>query len=122
MSIRWMGIADWWRWTEEPGTASTATDGGAVHIGTSDVEGLTVHEYRHLLPHAPLPMRTFVSEGLSAWGAHEICATVPADWDSTAVEVAKAIVGVQRPRSTPPDLGSCVIYAPGPSSQPRGRC
>jgi hypothetical protein len=57
------------------------------HVSSTPTSGgLTLHEYRHVLDtvKGPLPVRTFLTEGLAARGGTEVRATVPEGWTEGA--------------------------------------
>ena len=96
--------------TEPPASAGTSNlaqgsgivdpDAPARRIATRDAAGgLRIHEYLHTLRGVggPIPVRTFLTEGLVAHGAHEVRATIPASWDEAASSVAPQMLASLQP-------------------------
>jgi len=70
----------------------------AVHVASVTVsDALTIHEYRHSQPVSGgvITVRTLVTEGLGAWSAPEVRATVPDDWSEPQLGVARSMLGLQ---------------------------
>lgn len=90
-----MGIGDWWRglWAKPGGTPTpTAPEDDpsapAVRVDSFALAPqLRVHMFRHAIcsPGGVVPLRTFLSEGLSGWGASEVSVTQPAGWGDAAM-------------------------------------
>jgi hypothetical protein len=70
----------------------------AMWVATeAPTDRLAIEEYRHaaMTLGGPIAVRTFVTEGLSAWRAPEVRVTIPVDFRETAVDVAKQMLAMQ---------------------------
>lgn len=94
-----MGFLSWLKelfggWDAPPSDGDDGAldlDAPARRVATHEVSGeLVIHEYHHALfsTTGPIAVRTFMTEGIAALNAREVRATVPADWDKDAVDVA----------------------------------
>lgn len=101
-----MGIASWWnklRGRQASAPAADRVDGfdretPATWVATEKVnDRLTIHEYHHatMTLNGAIAARTFLTEGLSAWGGMEVRITVPADGSAAVVGLAREMLVIQ---------------------------